>query len=86
MACRTVLGDRNLSVTQKRYQAKMHLIELYKEQYENAISITKDLKSEPKASKTTVPPTPKVSAKANLNPMSGKGSIFDLSEDIQKPP
>ena len=32
LPCKTVLGDRNLSITQKRYQAKTHLLELYKEQ------------------------------------------------------
>ena len=31
--CKTVLGDRDLSLTQKRFQAKAHLLELYKEQY-----------------------------------------------------
>ncbi len=30
--CKTVLGDRSFSITQKRYQAKMKLLELYKEQ------------------------------------------------------
>ena len=32
MPCKTILGDRNFSLTQKRYQAKIHLLELYKEQ------------------------------------------------------
>ena len=30
--CKTTLGDRNFSVTQKRYQAKSSLIDQYKEQ------------------------------------------------------
>ena len=33
LPCKTTLGDRNLSITQKRFQAKMHLMELYKEQH-----------------------------------------------------
>lgn len=31
MACKTVLGDRYLSTTQKRFQAKNNLVNLYKE-------------------------------------------------------
>ena len=30
--CKTVLGDRNFSITQKRYQAKTSLIDSYKDQ------------------------------------------------------
>jgi len=32
LTCRTVLGDRNFSITQKRFQSKSGLLELYKEQ------------------------------------------------------
>lgn len=29
--CKTILGDRNFSITQKRFQAKLQLLNLYKE-------------------------------------------------------
>ena len=32
MPCKTVLGDRDIAITNKRYQAKIHLLELYKEE------------------------------------------------------
>ena len=32
LTCRTVLGDRNLSTTQKRFQSKVGLVQLYKDQ------------------------------------------------------
>ena len=52
MACKTVLGDRDLTITQKRYQAKTHLMELYKEQYD---AISKDgVKTTTMPSKTTL--------------------------------
>ena len=100
MACKSVLGDRDLSITQKRYQAKVHLMDLYKEQYE-AIA-AKDGATSPTAAKATQTPTQKAKlaqsatkeeSKASIKTKaatarrsSGSGSIFDLDDSIQKPP
>ena len=41
MVCKTVLGDRNLSITQKRFQAKNNLIKLYKQQLDEVEALKK---------------------------------------------
>ena len=41
MPCKTILGDRNLSITQKRFQAKANLLKLYKEQMKEEKAKTK---------------------------------------------
>ena len=41
MPCKTILGDRNLSITQKRFQAKANLLKLYKEQMQEEKAETK---------------------------------------------
>ena len=100
MACKSVLGDRDLSITQKRYQAKVHLMDLYKEQYE-AIA-AKDGATSTTAATATQTPTQKAKlaqsatkeeSKASIKTKaatarrsSGSGSIFDLDDSIQKPP
>ena len=93
MACKTVLGDREFSLTQKRYQAKSHLLDLYKEQYE---TIQKDASSASSSAKNATPDAAKnvpkkqaltKSATAKKTTRGGStGSIFDLEDSIQKPP
>ena len=53
MPCKTILGDRNLSITQKRFQAKANLLKLYKEQIKNEqIESKSSTKSEPAKNKS----------------------------------
>ena len=49
MPCKTILGDRNLSITQKRFQAKANLLKLYKEQMQGEQVGSKSGKTSEKA-------------------------------------
>ena len=77
MPCKTVLGDRNLSITQKRFQAKAHLLELYKEQMmeEEAGKEEPATNSASKLDKTT----------ARASTENTGSSIFDLEEGTTRP-
>ena len=100
MACKSVLGDRDLSITQKRYQAKVHLMDLYKEQYEaiaakdgakstTAATTTQTSTQKAKLAQSATKEESKASIKtkaATARRSSGSGSIFDLDDSIQKPP
>ena len=83
MPCTTVLGDRYLSITQKRFQAKTHLIELYKEQYKNA---SEQKPADPKKPSPKVIEPSKKATTSKKAAASSRGSIFDLEDSIQKPP
>lgn len=90
LPCKTVLGDRNLSTTQKRYQAKVHLMDLYKEQINkmgssdalassNATIKSFDKASSAAATKDTTPAAVVQKKKvAKTSSSTSKGSIFDL--------
>ena len=94
-----MLGDRDLSITQKRYQAKVHLMDLYKEQYQAiaakdgatspAATATKTSTQKAKLAQSATKEESKTSIKAKALTSrrgSGSGSIFDLDDSIQKPP
>ena len=96
MACKSVLGDRDLSITQKRYQAKVHLMDLYKEQYQAiaakdgaASSTATATQTSTQKAKLATQSATKEESKASIKAKaatarrsSGSGSIFDLDDSI----